>query len=52
MAKFDRLVITGGQRADIDVSAVARVIIMVARRWLRRSLDEPQQPATHEEDAS
>lgn len=51
MAKYDRLVISGEQQADIDAGAMARVVIMLARRWLRRSLKDVA-PATHEEDAS
>ena len=43
MAKFDRLAVLGEQQKDIDVNAAARVVIMLARRWLRRSTDEAQQ---------
>jgi hypothetical protein len=43
MAKFDRLIVLGEQQAEIDANAVARVVIMLARRWLRRSTGETQQ---------
>jgi len=43
MPKYDRLVISGKQREHIDASALARVILLLARRWLRRSMSEEQQ---------
>lgn len=42
MAKFDRLVIYGEQQPESDVSAIARVIIMLARLRLRRSAQQQQ----------
>jgi hypothetical protein len=41
MAKFDRLVITGEQREKIDMHALARVILRLAR--LRLCQAEAQQ---------
>lgn len=32
-AKYDRLIISGDMRTDIDAVAMARVVIMLARRW-------------------
>jgi len=43
MAKFDRLIVSGEQRADIDANAVARVVIMLAWRLLRRPTGDTQQ---------
>ena len=51
MAKYDRLVISGEQLKEIDAGAIARVIIMLARRLLRNSGKESQQE-TSEEGAS
>lgn len=51
MAKFDRLVIFGDQLKEIDVDAMARVVILLARRRLRRIAGEAEQ-ATNGEAAS
>lgn len=49
MTKFDRLVIYGEQQSEPDVSAIARVIIMLARLRLRRAA---QQQITDKEAAA
>jgi hypothetical protein len=48
MAKYDRLVISGEQQQDISASALARVVIMLARRWLHRSTGDVQQTDNEE----
>jgi hypothetical protein len=33
MAKYDKLIITGEMQQELDATAVARVVILLARKW-------------------
>lgn len=56
MAKYDKLIITGELRKELDAHAMSRVILLLARQMLRaRTTDkdtaDEQEPTAHKESS-
>jgi hypothetical protein len=47
-----RIIIKGQQRADIDAGALARVVIMLARRWWNERNTTPDEATAPSPDAA